>query len=114
MSNRRVCWPAPIMYSILEAGGKNTKKAKGVKKECRGKAHQARAVQRGPLRKASLPPWHLRATSEQDVSLTFGFQGLDRKKWGGHAGIWTQGCGPRGMSLGGLKSCSTPEDPIRW
>ena len=23
----------------------------------------------------------------------------------------TQGCG---MSRGGLKSCSTPEDPIRW
>ena len=41
-------------------------------------------------------------------------RGLDRKKLGGHAGIWTQGCGPRGISLGGLKSCSTPENPIRW
>ena len=32
-SNRRVCWPAPKMYSILEVGGKNTKKVKGVKKK---------------------------------------------------------------------------------
>ena len=28
------------MYSILEAGGGNIKKAKGVEKECREKAHQ--------------------------------------------------------------------------
>ena len=70
----------PKMYSILEASGKNTKKAKGVKKGCREEAHQARAVQRGPLRKANLSPWHgcfavrapshLRATSQQGVSLT--------------------------------------------
>ena len=70
----------PKMYSILEAGGINTKKAQGVKKECREEAHQARAVQRGPHRKANIPPWygclavrapsHLRATSEQGVSLT--------------------------------------------
>ena len=50
---------------------------------------------------------------EQGVSLTLRFQALNRKKWGGHAGIWTQGCGPRGTSRGGLKSCSTPKDPIR-
>ena len=70
----------PKMYSILEAGGKNTKKAKGVKEECREEAHQAQAVQRGPLRKEKLSSWHgclavrtpshLRAQSEQGLSLT--------------------------------------------
>ena len=85
----------PKMYSILEAGGKNTKKAKGVKKECREEAHQARAVQRGPLRKANLPPWHgflavrapsyLRATSEQGIShlliLSAGSQKMGWTRW---------------------------------
>ena len=70
----------PKMYSILEAGGKKHQEGKGCKKECREEAHQTRAVQRGPLRKANIPPWHgclavraplhLRATSEQGVSLT--------------------------------------------
>ena len=81
---------------------------KGRKKECREEAHQAGAVQRGPLRKANLPPWHGRpavkesshlwATSEQGLSLTLRLQALNRKIWGGHTGIWTQGCGPCGMS----------------
>ena len=70
----------PKMYSILEAGGKKTTRRRRCKKECREEAHRARAVQRGPLRKANLPPWHgclavtapshLRATAEQGVSLT--------------------------------------------
>ena len=70
----------PKMYSILEAGGKKHQEGEGCKKECREEAHQARAVQRGPLRKANLSPWngcfavrapsHLRATSEQGLSLT--------------------------------------------
>ena len=57
----------PKMYSILETGGQNTIKAKGVRK-----AYLARAVQRGSLREADLPsqygsfmvggPPHLRAT----------------------------------------------------
>ena len=57
--------------------------------KCREEAHQARADQRGPLRKANLPPWHgcpavrapshLRATSEQGLSLTLQLQALDRK-----------------------------------
>ena len=103
---------------------KKHQEGEGCKKECREEAHQARAVQRGPLQKANLLPWHgcpavrasshLRATSEQGLSLTLWLQALDRKNWGGHAAIWTQGCGSRGMSRGGLRSCSTPEDPIRW
>ena len=70
----------PKMSSILEAGVKKHQEGVGCKKECREEAHQERAVQRGPLRKANIPPWHrclavrapshLRATSEKGVSLT--------------------------------------------
>ena len=70
----------PKMYSILEAGGKKHQEGEGCKKECLEEAHQARAVKRGPVRIANIPPWHgclavrapshLRATSEQGVSLT--------------------------------------------
>ena len=70
----------PKMYSILEVGGKKHQEGEGCQQEYREEAHQERAVQRGPLRKANIPPWHgclavrapshLRATSEQGVSLT--------------------------------------------
>ena len=82
----------PTMYSILEASGKTHVEGVSRKKECREEAHQARAVQRGPLRKANLPPRygypavrapsHLRATTEQGISLTLRLQvlqALDRK-----------------------------------
>ena len=95
----------PKMYSILEAGGKNTKKTKGVKKgckkECREEAHQTRAVQRGPLQKANLSPWHgrlavrapahLRATSERGLSLSR----FDSKRWIAKLGVDTLAYGHR-------------------
>ena len=73
----------------------------GCKKECHEEAHQARAVQRGPLRKANLPPWHgclavralshLRATSEQGFSLS----PFDSKRWIAKNGVDTLAYGQR-------------------
>ena len=85
----------PKMYLRLQ---RKHQEGEGCKKECREEAHQARAVQRGPLRKANLLPWHgcivvraqshLWATSEQGLSLTLCSKRWIAKKWGGYAGVW--------------------------
>ena len=113
------------MYSILEAGGKNTKKAKGVKKNVVKKRIRHEQYKEALFEKQTFRHGVDVLRSERHriygqhlnkVFLSpFDSKCWIAKKWDGHAGIWTQGCGPRGMSRGGLKSCSTPpEDPIRW
>ncbi|KAK3794857.1 hypothetical protein RRG08_001008 [Elysia crispata] len=66
----------PKMYSILEANGDNTKKAKGVKKA---------------------PPY-LWAAPPQGIAVSLRLQALDRRKRGGNSCLWAcQGiCGHRG------------------
>ncbi|KAK3757404.1 hypothetical protein RRG08_033172 [Elysia crispata] len=60
----------PKMYSILEANGDNTKKAKGVKKA---------------------PPY-LWAAPPQGIAVPLRLQALDRRKRGGNSCLWAQGC----------------------
>ena len=86
------------MYSILEAGGKNTKKAKGVKKNVVKKHIGNEQTFRHGMEVLRSERHRIYGQLLNKVSLTLRLKALDRKKWGGHAGIWTQGCGPCRMS----------------
>ena len=56
LPNVSVC--AQRCTQSLKPGGGKHQEGKGREKECREKAHQAWAVQRGSLPKANLPQWH--------------------------------------------------------
>ena len=88
----------PKMYSILEAGGKNTKNAKGLKKNVVNKHIRHEQYKEALFEKQTfrhgIDGGQSAIASTGNISLSpFDSKRWIAKKWGGHAGIWTQGCG---------------------
>ena len=118
--NRRICRPAP--EDVLHPRGlrQEHQEGQGRQKDHREEAHQAWAVDRGPLWKADLSPWHwypavrapphLWTAPEQGITLTLWLQALDRRIWGGHTSLWAQRCNPCRLSSSTIRP---RQDPIR-
>ena len=110
----------PKMYSILEASGKSIKKAKGmkkntVKKHIRHEQYKEALFEKQTFRHGMdilrSERHHIYRQRLNKVSLSPFNQALDRRKWGGHTGLWAQRCNPCKLSSSTL--CPM-QDPIRW
>ena len=92
----------PKMYSILEASGKSIKKAKGVKKNT-----VTKHIRHEQYKEALFEKQTFRHGIDAHA---LRLQALDRRKWGGHTGLWAQRCNPCKLSSSTL---SPRQDPIR-
>ena len=117
------------MYSILEAGGKNTKKAKGVKKNVvkkhvRHEQYKEALFEKKTFRhgmdvlrseRHRIYGQHLNRSLSHPSTPSAGLQKMGWTRWHMDTGMRSpRDVKPaRGWMLT-LKNCSTPEDPIRW
>ena len=84
----------PKMYSIIEAGGGNIKKAKGVKKHIRHEQYKEALFRKWTFRHSmdvlQSQHHHIYGQRLNGLTLTLRLQALDRSKWAGHAGLLAQ------------------------